>query len=155
MELVIRQGTHGRGAFAPGRIPKGTFIFQFTGPLLHYADTTADTLALQIGPDLYIGESGGADDCVNHSCEPNAYVKIEGTTATLHALRDIEPGEEIFFDYSTILDEDDFTMSCLCGTPSCRKLIGDGKNLPPDVWERYRAMGILAEYVVASREKKR
>ncbi len=32
------------------------------GPLLRYSDTSADTLALQIGPDLYIGASGEADD---------------------------------------------------------------------------------------------
>jgi hypothetical protein len=154
MELIIKQGMHGRGAFAPAPITAGTLILTFTGPLLRYADTTADTLALQIGPDLYIGESGGADDCVNHSCEPNAAVRIQGSGAALYALRDIAAGEEVFFDYSTILDEDDFTMSCLCGTPSCRKIIGDGKDLPEDVWGRYRSLGILAEYVMASREKK-
>ena len=153
--LVIKQGTHGRGAFAAQAITEGSLILRFTGPLLHYADTTAETLALQIGPDLYIGASGEADDCVNHSCEPNAAVRILGTTAELYALRDIAPGEEVLFDYSTILDEDDFVMTCLCGTPSCRGKIGDGKDLPDEVWERYRRRGILPEYVIRSRQKKR
>lgn len=122
---------------------------------MHYADTSAETLALQIGPDLYIGASGEADDCVNHSCEPNAAVRIDGTTATLWAVRDIAAGEEISFDYSTILDEDDFTMECLCGTPSCRGTIGDGKDLPEPVWQRYKALGMLPDYMIRSREKRR
>jgi uncharacterized protein len=155
MDLDIRQGTHGRGAFAPARIPKGTQIFQFTGPLLRYADTTADTLALQIGPDLYIGESGQADDCVNHSCEPNAAVRIVGTSAFLDALRDIAAGEEIFFDYSTIMAEADYTMKCLCGTASCRGTVGDGRDLPQAVWDRYLAMGILSDHVVRSKREGR
>ncbi len=151
MSLIIKQGTHGRGAFTDMDITAGALIIRFKGPLLRYADTSADTLALQIGPDLYIGASGEADDCVNHSCEPNAAVRIDGTRAELFAIRDISAGEEILFDYSTILDEDDFTMTCLCGAPSCRKTIGDGKYLPEDIWQRYLARGMLPEYVIRSR----
>ncbi len=67
---------------------------------------------------------------MNHSCEPNAAVRIDGTRAELFGVRNIRAREEILFDYSTILDKDDFTMVCLCRTPSCRKTIGDGKYLP-------------------------
>ena len=115
---------------------------RFTGPFLHYAETTPQTYALQIGPDLYIGASGGLDDFVNHSCDPNAGVRIEGTAAELFAIRDIAAGEEILFDYSTTLDEEDFTMDCRCGSPSCRGRVGDGRDLPDDVWQRYLGLGI-------------
>ncbi len=151
MKLVVRRGTHGRGTFTEEPIRSGELILGFSGPLLRYKDTTAQTLALQIGPDLYIGASGGPDDFVNHSCEPNAGVRIEGTTARLYAIRDITPGEEILFDYSTIIDEDDFSMNCLCGTPACRKRIADGKYLPDEVWNRYEELGIIPEYVRRSR----
>jgi hypothetical protein len=153
MELAVKQGMHGHGTFAGERIRSGQRILRFTGPLLRYQDTTVDTLALQIGPDLYIGASGGPDDFVNHSCDPNAGIRISGTTAELYAIRDIAAGEEIFFDYSTIIDEDDFTMSCLCGTPGCRGKIADGKYLPENVWQKYETLGILPEYVRKSREK--
>jgi len=153
MKLSVRQGTHGRGVFTEEPISAGTRIIRFTGPLLRHAETTPHTLALQVGPDTYIGSSGGFDDYINHSCEPNAGFKIEGTTADLHAIRDISAGEEILFDYSTTLDEDDFTMACQCGSPSCRKIIGDGKYLPNDVWQRYLRLGILPDYVRAQREK--
>jgi SET domain len=151
MSLAIRKGTSGRGVFTDAPIAAGTLIMPFTGPLLRYAQTNADMYALQIGPDLYIGESGDFDDIFNHSCEPNAGIRIEGTRVDLWAIRDIAPEEEICFDYSTTLDEDDFTMPCQCGTPSCRKLIRDGKYLPEDTWQRYLSLGILPEYVRAHR----
>lgn len=153
MELDVKQGTHGRGTFAAEPIRSGQRILRFTGPFLRYKDTSDQTLALQIGRDLYIGASGGPDDFVNHSCDPNAGIRIDGTTAELFAIRDIAVGEEIFFDYSTIIDEDDFTMSCLCGTPGCRRTISDGKYLPEKVWQRYERLGILPEYVRKSREQ--
>jgi SET domain-containing protein len=151
MKLVVRNGTHGRGVFTEELIPASSLIIRFSGPFLRYNQTTASTYALQIGPDLYIGASGGLDDFINHSCDPNAGLQITGTTADLHAIRDIQAGEEIVFDYSTTLDEDDFTMSCLCGAPSCRRTIRDGKYLPHEVWRRYLALGIIPEYVQRSR----
>jgi len=151
MKLTVQNGTHGRGVFTEELIPASTLIIRFTGPLLRYDQTTASTYALQVGPDLYIGASGGFDDYINHSCDPNAGMRVEGTTADLHAIRDIQPGEEIFFDYSTTLDEDDFTMSCLCGAPCCRGTIGDGKYLPDDVWQKYVGLGIIPAYVQRSR----
>jgi SET domain-containing protein len=154
MKLEIREGTEGRGVFAGEPIENGTLIAPFTGPFLRYAETSVDTYALQIGPDLYIGESGEVDDLFNHSCEPNAAIMISGTTVELRAIRAIAVGEEIAFDYSTTMDEGDFTMVCRCGLPSCRGVIGDGRDLPPAVWERYRALGILPDYVIESRRKK-
>jgi hypothetical protein len=130
-------------------------ITQFTGPFLRYAETTYDTYALQIAPDLYIGASGDVDDLFNHCCEPNAGVFISGTTAELRSIRSIAPGEEIVFDYATTLDEGDFTMACRCGRPTCRGVIGDGRDLPQAVWDRYLALGILPEYVIESRRTKR
>jgi SET domain-containing protein len=154
MKLVIKQGTHGRGVFTEEPIAAGTFIIPFTGPFLHYKDTTPETYALQIGPDLYVGASGNFDDYVNHSCEPNCGLKIDGTTVKLHAIRDIQPGEELFFDYSTTMDEDDFEMTCWCGKPSCRKTVRDAKHLPEETWQKYLKLGILPDYVRKHRPQK-
>jgi uncharacterized protein len=159
MALSVKRGTHGRGVFTDASIAAGSLIIRFTGPPLRHAQTTASTYALQVGPDLYIGASGGPDDYINHSCEPNAGFRIpaEGPvrplapTADLYAIRDIAAGEEVLFDYSTTLDEDDFTMECRCGAPSCRGTIRDGKYLPEKVWQRYEELGILPGYVRFSR----
>src|SRR5947199_2361447 len=108
MSFIVRESPTGRGVFATDPIAAGSLLLRFTGGLLSYAQTTPQTLALQIGPDLYVGESGAADDCVNHSCDPNAGLRIDGTDVRLHALREIAAGEQVTFDYSTTMDEDDF-----------------------------------------------
>jgi hypothetical protein len=105
---------------------------------------------VQIGPDRYLGPSGGADDYVNHSCDPNSGLKIRGTTVDLVAIRNIEPGEEITWDYSTTMDEDDWEMDCRCGAASCRKRIRDFKQLPVPVRERYIRLGIVPQYAIDS-----
>ena len=78
MHLIVKNGVAGRGVFAQAPIAAGELILPFTGPLLTYNQTNHHTLAVQIGPDLYLGASGNMDDCVNHSCDPNAGLRIAG-----------------------------------------------------------------------------
>ena len=42
-----------------------------------------------------MGPSGEVDDFFNHSCDPNAGLKITATKAVLVAIKDIPPGQEI------------------------------------------------------------
>jgi hypothetical protein len=159
MALYVREGpSGGKGVFTDGPIPAGGHIIRFTGPFLSYAETTPWTYALQCGADLYIGASGSFDDYINHSCEPNAGVRVEGDVrrpeslrVSLYAVRNIAAGEEVVFDYSTVMAEDDFEFDCRCGSPACRGRIRDGKHLSDAVWARYLAMGIVPAYVVESR----
>ena len=73
---------------------------------------------------------------MNHSCEPNAGFR-DGLA--LCALRPIRAGEEITWDYSCAIDEEDFTgFSCACGTPSCRRVIRSFRHLDPITRERLR-----------------
>ncbi len=155
MNLILKDTAFGKGVFAGEAITAGTMILRFSGPHLRYAQTTAETYALQIDTDLYIGASGELDDYVNHSCDPNAGIRIEGTDVTLIAIRDIAPGEEIAFDYSTVMAEDDFEMRCMCGRSCCRGLIRDGKHLPEATWRRYLDLGILPRHVRNSRADQR
>jgi hypothetical protein len=145
-KLTIQNGVAGRGVFAGEAIPAGSEILDFTGPLLRYEQTTPQTLAVQIGPDLYLGASGGMDDLVNHSCDPNSGLRIDGTSVQLIALRDIATGEELCFDYSTTMDEDDFEMPCHCGRPQCRGVIRDFKHLPAELKRRYARLGVIPKY---------
>jgi SET domain len=146
MKLAVKQGVAGRGVFADEPIAAGAILLQFTGPLLRHDQTCPQTLAVQIGPDLYLGGSGGLDDCVNHSCDPNAGLRIAALDVSLIALRHIATGEEICFDYSTTMDEDDFEMPCLCGAPNCRGLIRDFKHLPAQTQQRYANLGVVPRY---------
>jgi hypothetical protein len=70
---------------------------------------------------------------VNHSCQPN--VGFAGNIV-LVAMRDIEAGEELTTDYA-LFDDNDESMPCSCGTPSCRGVISGRDWRRPELQRRY------------------
>ncbi|MBI1880573.1 MAG: SET domain-containing protein [Chloroflexi bacterium] len=56
----------------------------------------------------------GIDRYMNHSCDPNTWWDGE---YRLVARRDIQPGEEITYDYATADILLEFQMPCNCGSP--------------------------------------
>ncbi len=136
MIYVKASAQHGRGVFAACDIAPGTVLIVFKGPLLRRAEVEPGSYHLQIGEDLYLGASGEADDYVNHSCEPNAGFR-EGLS--LCALRAIRAGEEITWDYSCAIDEEDFAgFACACGAPACRGVVRSFRHLDRVTRERLR-----------------
>jgi len=138
MKVYIKSSLqHGRGVFAREPIHAGEPIITFAGPLLKSGEIREDDYHLQVGADLYLGASGEADDYVNHSCNPNAGFR-EGLV--LVARRAIGPAEEITWDYSTAIDEEDFPgFACCCGAAACRGAVRSFRHLDPDTQERLRA----------------
>ena len=55
----------------------------------------------------------------NHSCDPNT--RFDGLNTI--AIRTINIGEELTFDYATFLDREMEPFECRCGSPKCRGLI--------------------------------
>lgn len=102
---------------------------------------------MQIGENLYMGPSGNIDDFFNHSCNPNSGLKINGKKVFLIAIEDIKKDDEITWDYSTTMDEDDWEMDCNCDSKNCRGRIRDFKYLPSDIQKRYLDLGIVPEYI--------
>jgi hypothetical protein len=102
---------------------------------------------MQIGHDRFIGPSGKVDDLFNHSCAPNAGIKFFGADAYLVAIQRIGIGEEISWDYSTTILNDDWSMTCACRAAQCRGTVGDFQHLPHETQLRYRALNILPSYV--------
>lgn len=135
MKIILRESpAHGRGVFATAPIQTGALILAFTGPRLHRSEIRPDLYHLQVSEEWYLGPSGDLDDHVNHSCAPNAGF-ADGLD--LVALRDIQPGEEITWDYSTAIDEDDFPgFPCACGATACRGVVASFRNLAPEVQAR-------------------
>ena len=64
------------------------------------------------------GRGGNGTHYINHSCEPNVYMKTIHDHILFFALRDIRPGEEITIDYENTLHPD--SKRCLCGAMTCR-----------------------------------
>jgi hypothetical protein len=101
--------------------------------------------AFQIGPDLYLDpEPPGL--FVNHSCQPNTGIR---DTTWLVAVRELSAGEQVFFDYSTTMDEGHWTMVCHCAAPTCRGVIGDFKHLPRETKHERIARGVVPDFILA------
>ncbi len=68
---------------------------------------------------------GNAARWINHACEPNCEAEELEGRVFIKALRDIAPGEELFYDYGLVIDER-YTRKlkkeyeCRCGSVNCR-----------------------------------
>lgn len=152
--FVYQSLLEGRGVFAEKFIPKNTVILDFEGPIRTEKETLGrldENHHLQIGPDLYLGPSGGVDDLVNHSCDPNCYLSISRHfPPRLISIREISPKEELTFDYSlSQLDPWD-GFECKCNQPNCRRVIQHYATLPPAIKQRETTLGRVPYYLLNS-----
>lgn len=145
--------THlGKAVFAARRFKKDDVITQFSGPTIHKSLIPKrykgeNDRFMQIGPEEFLGPSDSVDDLINHSCEPNAGLRFTKTGILLVAIKDIDVGEEITWDYSTTMFENPWKMKCDCRTNSCRKIIGDFMLLSPETQKKYRDLDVIPQYI--------
>ena len=141
--LVLRQSKiHGRGVYARKYIPKGTRLIEYTGELISNAEADRryeDEKMSRHHTFLFIlnnrwcvdaAVGGNISRFINHKCDPNCVAWIEGKHIWIDALRDIEQGEELGYEYEYEFDpeytiEDLEFYGCRCGSPKCRGTIVD------------------------------
>lgn len=149
--MSVRECDLGRGLFADHSYNTGDVILKFEGRTVpaHVVAAMGDEQCymIQIGPDLYF-EPVEPGRYTNHSCAPNAAIKDD---YVLVALTDIQVDEQICFDYSTTMSEDNWTMECRCGASNCRGTIKDFGELPAELQHRYLDMGVVQSFIVAER----
>lgn len=150
--FAIGQTHLGKSVFSARPFIKGDVVTQFTGPILHKLELPSDYRGeddrfVQIGAHVFMGPSNDIDDLINHSCEPNAGLKFDGTQVLLIAIQDIAEGEEITWDYSTTMFENEWKMRCDCRKESCRKIISDFMLLSPDLQNKYKELGVIPQYL--------
>jgi uncharacterized protein len=128
----------GLGAFATQKIRKGTRLVEYMGE--HISPDEADrryengnnkdarVLIFQVDKRTIIdaGVGGNEAQYINHSCDPNCETVIESKRVYIEAIRMIQPGEELTYDYSLTRDETDdagteLEYICRCGAPGCRR----------------------------------
>jgi hypothetical protein len=146
--MSVRECELGRGLFADHFYPAGEEILRFEGRTVpaHIVAAMGDEecYMIQIDADLYL-EPQEPGRYTNHSCAPNAAIRND---YCLVALADISEGEQICFDYSTTMSENNWTMSCRCGAAHCRGVIRDFGELPFDLQQRYLDLGIVQSFIV-------
>ena len=117
----------GSGSFAISKISKGEIVASFGGNVIDQNGLTnysPDRVgrSLQLNNDQYLlsGDVPEAGDMINHSCEPNCGM---AGTSSVQALRDIEIGEELTFDYAMSDSSQYDEFKCACGKDKCREKI--------------------------------
>jgi len=133
VQIEVREsGVHGRGVYAAQLIPEGTRIIEYTGERVPWEAAPDDphdphtfNFGLENG-DVINPEVGGNDArWINHSCDPNCEAVEEDDRVFIYALRDIQPDEELLYDYHMELDEPITELAkkkfgCHCGASNCR-----------------------------------
>ena len=156
--LVGRRCTQkgGRGLYARDAIRRGDLLVVFAGSALEGKDipglsSEQRRLLLQVEEDLYLlSHVEGWADWVNHCCDPNAGLRGQ---VTLVAMRDIERGEEICYDYAMSDGSSYDGFDCRCGAPICRHHVTGDDWMKEELWERYR--GYFSPYLWARIERLR
>jgi hypothetical protein len=133
---VRQSGIHGKGVFATTTIPKGARIVEYRGQRIspeeadaRYRNQDKADIVLLFAVDestvIDAAVHGNAARFINHSCAPNCEAVLEDGRIFIEALRQIQPGEELCYDYGLELDEREKKNSaklypCHCGSRKCR-----------------------------------
>ena len=141
---VVRSSRiQGRGFFAAEPIAKDEIVAVKGGHIVGGQEIAElrrrlGPVEIQIAEDLFIApvneeEREGSMIFSNHSCEPNIGVRGE---IVFVAMRDIAAGEELTHDWA-MTDDDSDSMTCRCGTASCRGTVTGKDWKRPDLQARY------------------
>ena len=135
---VRRSGIHGKGVFALQAIAEGSRIIEYKGQTITWPEALRrhphnpaepnHTFYFHIDDKHVIDANvdGNAARWINHACDPNCRAEEVDGRVFIEALRDLQPGEELFYDYGLIIDER-YTpklkkeYECRCGAPNCRR----------------------------------
>ncbi len=134
---VRRSRVHGLGVFAVRAIPKGTRIVEYLGDRIthreadrryeNHEENDNHTFLFSVDRTLVIDAGVGGNDArfINHSCDPNCEAVEEDGRIYIEAIRNIQPGAELTYDYqltgiSPRTKAERAPFGCECGAPNCR-----------------------------------
>jgi uncharacterized protein len=134
---VRNSRVHGLGVFALRRIRKGTRVIEYLGERISHKEADRryekkkandnHTFLFIVDSRTVIdaGAHGNAARFINHTCAPNCESCTQNRRVFIEAIRTIEPGEELAYDYQIEWDETDppnvdKVFACHCGAANCR-----------------------------------
>ena len=123
---VARSAIDGFGVFADEPVPPRLKIGEIRGESITVSEarrraaTQQRIMIVEVSSRRAIDASKSSDPMrfTNHSCRPNAQLRICDGRIEFYALRAIPPGEEITVDYGETHHEG--RLTCRCGAPGCR-----------------------------------
>lgn len=119
----------GNGAYAIGVIPARKKIGDLGGVIVTMREARKlirDKKVInlvELDDDLALNASAEPNDLrfINHSCEPNTFMRVLKNRVEFYSLRRIRKGEELSCDYGETHHEG--TLPCRCGARNCRGFI--------------------------------
>ena len=134
---VRSSGVHGKGVFAEMDIAEGETLIEYKGEVIKWKEALRrhphnpkepnHTFFFSIDDKHVIdgNANGNSARWINHSCKPNCEADEKKGRVFIKALRNIQAGEELNYDYGLVIDEP-YTAKlkkdyqCLCGAKKCR-----------------------------------
>jgi len=125
MSIVIRKSRiHSHGCYTTAPIREGALVIEYVGERMtpDQADDLYDdhpqTYLFGLDGGKHVLDGYGVAAFINHSCDPNCETDQIRGKIWIIALRDIQTGEELTYDYNLFDGDDD--APCACGSVTCR-----------------------------------
>ena len=122
---VRRSRLVGQGLFAGSPIAARAKIGEFEGEVIDVREARRRARGRRIVAIVELEDfaldatdTGRGFRFINHSCEPNTFMRCTATRAEFYALRCIRAGEELTVDYGD--SHHDGRLPCRCGAARCR-----------------------------------
>ena len=117
------------GLYASKDIKKGTRIIEYKGKIIS-TKLSAINPKFDNSKAIYLFNLNKRYDLdgdfkfniarlINHSCDPKCEVLGEGLKVWVYAMKNINKGDELSYDYGFAFDEDFRQFPCKCGSKNC------------------------------------
>ncbi|KAK1316974.1 Histone-lysine N-methyltransferase ATX1 [Acorus calamus] len=142
--VVYKSGIHALGLYTSQFISRGAMVVEYVGEIVGPRVADKREIEYQSGSKLQYKSAcyffridkehiidatrkGGIARFVNHSCLPNCVAKVvtvrNEKKVVFFAERDINPGEEITYDYHFNHEDEGKKIPCFCRSRNCRRYL--------------------------------
>jgi uncharacterized protein len=116
----------GTGAFARENIPARRKLGDLGGEVISLKEARKRAAKVKRVAMVEFGDGRALDASIhanelryiNHSCQPNTYMRVAYSRVEFYSLRNIRKGEELTCNYGET--HHDGKLKCRCGAPGCK-----------------------------------
>ncbi|KAK8914471.1 Histone-lysine N-methyltransferase ATX4 [Platanthera zijinensis] len=142
--VVYNSSIHDLGLYTSRFITRGAMVVEYVGEVVGLRVADKREIEYQSGRRLQCKSAcyffridreqiidatrkGGIARFVNHSCLPNCVAKVisikNEKKVVFFAERDINPGEEVTYDYHFNREDEGMKIPCFCNSKNCRRFL--------------------------------